>query len=96
MPAESLFLTLSQVGIACAGFASVVAALRGPKDSKDWEPREVMGLRTMVEYGLAAMLGGCCLGASFCTPKTKPWFGLGVASSCWYSSWLKRCYRCLG
>ena len=57
MVGESLFLDVAKIAITCVGFASVVAALRHPKNEK-WRYAEIMGLRTMIEFSFAAVIGG--------------------------------------
>ena len=54
--AEPLLLTIAKIGVALAGFASVVAAIR-PRD-QNWTLQDVAGLKLMLEHFLAAILFG--------------------------------------
>lgn len=54
MPGQDLFLTLAEVAIALAGFASIVTALRG-RSAQRWAPHHVRRLRSLLAASIGLM-----------------------------------------
>lgn len=55
MEPEQALQTIAEVGVALAGFASLVAVLRR-RGEEAWAPRALAGLRFMIELSLCAVL----------------------------------------
>jgi hypothetical protein len=57
MTGEGFFLDISKIAVIFAGFASVVGALRHPRN-EGWTKRDVVGLKFMIEHSAAAIIIG--------------------------------------
>lgn len=75
---EQALQTIAEVGVALAGFASLVAVFRRRRDEA-WSPRALAGLRFMIELSLSATLFSIL-------PFSLAAFGLGDTATWTFSN----------